>query len=110
METELPVALPVAELPIFRASNPTTVILDVREPHELDIAHVEGALHIPMQTIPNRIAELPREAPLAVMCHHGARSMAVVNYLRKAGYSNAFNITGGIDAWSRELDSAIPQY
>jgi rhodanese-related sulfurtransferase len=110
METALPMALPVAQLPEFRASNPATVILDVREPHELAIAHVEGALHIPMQTIPTRLAELPREAPLAVMCHHGARSMAVVNYLRKAGFDNAFNITGGIDAWSRELDSAIPLY
>lgn len=110
METALPMALPVAQLPSFRAANPATVILDVREPHELAIAHVEGALHIPMQTIPTRLAELPREAPLAVMCHHGARSMAVVNFLRKAGYDNAFNITGGIDAWSRELDSAIPLY
>jgi len=110
MEIALPIALPVSELPAFRAENPTTVILDVREPHELDLAHVEGALHIPMQTIPNRIEELPREAPLAVMCHHGARSMAVVNYLRKAGFANAFNVTGGIDAWSRELDSAIPLY
>jgi rhodanese-related sulfurtransferase len=110
MEAELPIALPVAALPAFRASNPATVILDVREPHELAIAHVEGALHIPMQTIPNRIAELPRESPLAVMCHHGARSMAVVNYLRKAGYSNAFNITGGIDAWSKEIDPTIPLY
>lgn len=110
MEPELPIALAVAELPFFRVQNPTTVILDVREPHELDVAHVEGALHIPMQTIPNRLAELPREVPLAVMCHHGARSMAVVNYLRKAGFTNAFNITGGIDAWSRELDSSIPLY
>jgi rhodanese-related sulfurtransferase len=110
METERPIAMTVTAVADLRTQNPATVILDVREPHELAIAHVEGALHIPMQTIPNRLAELPREAPLAVMCHHGARSMAVVNFLRKAGYSNAFNITGGIDAWSRELDSAIPQY
>lgn len=110
METEPPIAVPVAALPQWRAQNPTTVILDVREPYELDLAHIEGALHIPMQTIPNRLAELPREAPLAVMCHHGARSMAVVNYLRKAGFANAFNITGGIDAWARELDPSIPLY
>ncbi len=103
-------AISIADYVRIKAATPDLVLLDVREPHELATAAVDGALHIPMQTIPARLAEIPREAPLVVMCHHGARSMAVVNYLRKAGFENAINLTGGIHAYASEADPSIPLY
>ncbi|HQT63527.1 MAG: hypothetical protein B7Z75_07260 [Acidocella sp. 20-57-95] len=100
----------IADYVRIKAASPDLVLLDVREPYELAMAAVTGALHIPMQTIPARIAEIPREVPVAVICHHGARSMAVVNYLRKAGFENTINLAGGIHAYANEADGSIPLY
>jgi rhodanese-related sulfurtransferase len=86
------------------------LILDVREPWELEIAAIAGALNIPMQTIPAAIAALPREQALLVLCHHGIRSMHVARFLEQQGFDDLFNITGGADAWSRQVDPALPRY
>ena len=85
-------------------------LLDVREPPELALAAVRGALHIPMRTIPARIGELDRGKPLVVMCHGGARSRRVAEYLAANGFDRVFNLAGGIDAWSCEVDEAVPRY
>lgn len=100
----------VAELADMRRSGAEHVLLDVREPWEIETAGLPGALTIPMQEIPARLAELPEASPLVVMCHHGGRSQQVTNWLRAQGYDNAVNLTGGIDAWSREIDGATPRY
>jgi rhodanese-related sulfurtransferase len=86
------------------------VLLDVREQAELDIAAVAGADHIPMGQIPARLAELDRTTPIVVMCHSGGRSRRVAEYLQGNGFDNVFNLRGGIDAWSTEIDPQVPRY
>lgn len=86
------------------------VLLDVREPEELEQACVEGVVHIPMNEIPARLAELDRDKTITVMCHGGARSLRVAAFLKAQGFDRVFNLRGGIDAWSREVDSTVPRY
>jgi rhodanese-related sulfurtransferase len=86
------------------------VLLDVREHDELAVAAVAEAVHIPMREIPARLTELDRDRPLVVMCHSGGRSRRVAEYLRSAGFVDVFNLRGGIDAWSVELDETVPRY
>ena len=91
-----------------RASEVT--LLDVREHVELELAAVSGATHIPMREVPARLAELERDAPLVVMCHSGGRSRRVAEYLSSNGFQKVFNLKGGIDAWSTEIDPQVPRY
>jgi rhodanese-related sulfurtransferase len=86
------------------------VLLDVREPVEIEMAAVPTALHIPMREVPSRLAELDRETPIVVMCHTGRRSFMVAQYLVGNGFSQVFNLKGGIDAWSTEIDAQVPRY
>lgn len=86
------------------------VLLDVREPAELAVASVAAALHIPMREVPQRLAELDAGKTLVVMCHSGGRSRRVAEYLLSNGFNTVFNLKGGIDAWSIELDSQVPRY
>jgi len=92
------------------AGASSVVLLDVREHDEVATASVAGARHIPMREIPARLAELDREAPLVVMCHSGGRSRRVAEYLQGNGFENVFNLRGGIDAWSTEIDPQVPRY
>jgi rhodanese-related sulfurtransferase len=100
----------VQELAELRRAGRAHVLLDVREPEELAICQLEGAVHIPMARVPARIGELPRQQPLVVMCHRGGRSRAIVEFLRRTGFQNALNLEGGIDAWASEIDSSMAQY
>jgi rhodanese-related sulfurtransferase len=86
------------------------IVLDVREARELDICQLEGALHIPMANVPARTDDLPTNQPLIVVCHHGARSQRVVDFLRNAGFDNAVNLDGGIEAWACEIDRSMRRY
>lgn len=85
------------------------LLLDVREPSELAIASVEGALHIPMRQVPARLAEVPKDRPVLVLCHHGGRSQRVADWLLAQGY-RAENVAGGIEAWSDAVDASIRKY
>jgi len=85
-------------------------IVDVREPHELEICRLDGAEHIPMRRIPEHLAELPRDQHLLILCHHGGRSLHVTRYLRQQGFKAVSNIAGGIEAWAAELDSSLARY
>jgi rhodanese-related sulfurtransferase len=89
--------------------NPPAV-LDVREPWELEIASLEGALSIPLSELTRRAAELPRDRLLAVMCHHGGRSAQATAWLRNQGFDRATNVAGGIDAWARTIDPTLSRY
>ena len=100
----------VKELAAARARGEAPVMLDVREPFELAIARIEGAIAIPMGTVPDRLGELERTRPLVVICHTGRRSGAVCEYLRAQGFTNVHNLKGGIEAWSREVDPSVPRY
>lgn len=90
------------------------LLLDVREPAEWQAASVRTTeaevLQMSMQTIPSRLSELDPERPTAVLCHHGARSMQVAMFLAHQGFSNVANISGGIDAWSTQVDPSVPRY
>jgi rhodanese-related sulfurtransferase len=103
-------AISVRELVDIRSIGKEHTVLDVREARELDICRLEGALHIPMAEIPARTDELPTNQLLVVVCHHGARSQMVVDFLRNAGFDNAVNLDGGIDAWASEVDQSMRRY
>lgn len=92
------------------AQGGDVVLLDVREHDELAIAAVEGAVHIPMREVPGRLAELDAGKPVVVMCHSGGRSRRVAEFLKGNGFPDVFNLNGGIDAWSTQIDSRVPRY
>ncbi len=93
-----------------KQSPSSFVLLDCREAMELEIARIEGALHIPMGEIPTRIAELDRNREIIVVCHHGNRSMRVSMFLKQEGFEKVKNLAGGIDAWSTSVDPKVPRY
>ena len=86
------------------------LLLDVREDHEYQYARIEGSVHIPLQQLPQRLAELNPAPKIAVICHHGVRSLHACQFLEYAGFNNLYNLQGGIDAWSVTCDSSIPRY
>jgi rhodanese-related sulfurtransferase len=86
------------------------VLLDVREPWEFDTCHIEGAVPMPMNTIPVRLSELDEDASIVCICHHGARSMQVAAFLERNGFSDVTNLTGGIHAWALQVDKTMPTY
>jgi rhodanese-related sulfurtransferase len=90
------------------------VVLDVREPWELQTASVKAdgfeLLPMPMRTVPARYLELDRDQPIACLCHHGARSAQVAHFLMNQGFTEVVNIHGGIHAWSQERDPSVPVY
>ncbi len=101
----------VAQLQTLLASPEKPLLLDVREPWEYQTAHIEGSTLIPMNEIPGRThQELDEETNILVLCHHGARSLSVAAWLRQQGFDKAQSVSGGIDAWSRQIDPTIPRY
>lgn len=85
-------------------------LVDVREAGELAIARLPGAVHIPLHDIPARAEELDREAPIAMLCHHGMRSEMAARWLEQQGWRDVANVAGGIDAWSLSVDPSLPRY
>ncbi len=106
----LPEEISVAELARMRTRGDAFVLLDVREDDELATASLPGARHVPMGEIPSRLDELERGDAYVVMCHGGVRSDHVARYLRASGYADVANLAGGIDAWSTDVDPAVPRY
>lgn len=95
-------------------ADSTPVLLDVREAWEVQTAALSlpgvRSVHIPMQQLPARLAELDPAQPVLGLCHHGMRSLQCVAFLAQQGFSTVYNIAGGIDAWSREVDASVPRY
>lgn len=85
-------------------------ILDVREPWECQICALPNSINIPMGQIPARLGELDPDQEIIVLCHHGIRSYQVCNFLQSNGFENLYNLKGGIDAWSKEIDPAMQKY
>lgn len=96
------------------AGTGQALVLDVREPWEVQTASIQAngfeLVCIPMNTIPAQLDDLPRDRPIACLCHHGMRSMQVASFLVGQGFSCVANIAGGIDAWSEQVDTQVPQY
>jgi rhodanese-related sulfurtransferase len=86
------------------------VLLDVREPWEYEKARINGATLIPMREVPSRLGQIDEGKEVVAICHHGGRSMQVAMFLEKQGFKRVHNLVGGIDAWSRTVDPAIPLY
>jgi molybdopterin/thiamine biosynthesis adenylyltransferase/rhodanese-related sulfurtransferase len=84
-------------------------VLDVREPHEYEVANI-GARLIPLGELPERLIELNKDETLAIHCKTGGRSARAVQLLKEAGFQNVYNVTGGITAWSEEIDPSVPKY
>jgi len=99
-----------AEVKELVARDPKTVLLDVREPHEYEIVHLEGATLIPLGELHLRTNELDTADTIVVHCHHGPRSQQAIKVLEHFGFKKLKHLHGGIDAWAAEVDSQMPRY
>jgi sulfur-carrier protein adenylyltransferase/sulfurtransferase len=109
-ETETLPAISVHELKRKMNDGETFQLIDVREPFEYEIARIDGAKLIPLGEIAARTDELQRERAIVVHCHSGRRSAQAVGLLQERGFRNVYNLEGGIDAWSDQIDSSVPRY
>ena len=91
-------------------ADPRPLLLDVREPWEFGICHIDGSQLIPMRHIPGALEELDPEQEIVVICHHGIRSRQVAMYLDYQGFTNVINLAGGVDARARDVDRQMPTY
>ena len=85
-------------------------LLDVREPNENDLCQIKGSTLIPMGQVPNRLAEIPKDIPIVIHCHHGGRSQRVAQYLESQGFNQLSNLVGGIDQWAVHINPEITRY
>jgi len=92
------------------AARDRPVLLDVREPWEYEICHIEQSQPMPMASVPARAGELDPAAETVVICHHGARSAQVGMFLERQGFTNVINLTGGVAAWAAQVDPTMPRY
>lgn len=101
------------DLPAHCAATPS-LLLDVRESWEVETAAIRlpgvPFKHIPLSRIPERLKELDPSQPIVCVCHHGVRSLQVVAFLERNGFESVYNLAGGIDAWSVQVDPSVPRY
>jgi rhodanese-related sulfurtransferase len=100
----------VGQVQMMKKRGEDFILLDVREPWELEKASIEGTKNIPMGSITARSQELDRNEHIVVMCHHGMRSLTVANWMRQQGFEKVQSMRGGIDGWARTVDPKIPLY
>src|ERR1700761_7700095 len=111
MTGEIPLEVTPVEVKALLGGGRPVRLIDVREPEEHAICRIEGARLLPMRTVPQHLQELEAEdSPIVVFCHHGVRSLSVVDWLRRQGIENCQSMAGGIDLWSREVDPEVPRY
>lgn len=109
--TDLPLEITPAQVKSLIDRGESIHLIDVREPFEHDLAHLAQARLIPMRTVPHAVDTLRGVTdPIVVMCHHGVRSLQVVQWLREQGIAGCQSMSGGIDEWSREIDSTVRRY
>jgi rhodanese-related sulfurtransferase len=94
----------------LETSSARPLLLDVREPWEFDRACIEGSMLVPMRTIPERMQDFNPDQEIVVICHHGIRSRMVGLHLENHGFSDIINLTGGVEAWAREVDPDMVSY
>ena len=112
-EPALPIETTPQDIQRRLAAGEKLLLIDVREPDEFQAARISGAELIPMRTIPAQLQRLEAasdDATLIVYCHHGIRSLNVVNWLREQGVPGCQSMAGGIDRWSLEIDPSVPRY
>lgn len=109
----LPFEIAAADVKAKLDAGEKLFLIDVREPFEHVIASIGGSELIPMNTVPMRLSDLDSQAgegTLIIFCHHGMRSLNVVNWLRGQGVEACQSMAGGIDAWSAQIDPRVPRY
>jgi rhodanese-related sulfurtransferase len=107
----VPVEITPAEVKAKIDAGEPLRLVDVREPEEHRICRIEGSMLLPMRSIPEHLQELDDDgSEIVVLCHHGVRSLSVVDWLRRQGVGNCRSMAGGIDSWSREIDPRVPRY
>ena len=99
-----------AEFVRRRDAGEDLLLLDVREPHELAIAAIAGAMHIPMGEIPERLGELEPARKTVVLCRSGGRSLQVARFLEQNGFRHVANLSGGILRWGQDVDPSLQAY
>lgn len=109
-------------MPTYREVSPAQVhdwithepdslfLLDVREPFEFNLCRVEGSRLIPLNSLPQRLAEVPTDVRVVCICHHGTRSAYACQLLASLGRGRLYNLTGGVDRWASDVDPAMPRY
>ncbi|MGQ0640282.1 MAG: molybdopterin-synthase adenylyltransferase MoeB [Gemmatimonadaceae bacterium] len=102
--------LTVRELEAWRGERRPVALVDVREPWEWNVARIAGATLVPLSDLPSAAALLDRMTDTVVYCHHGTRSQVAAEHLVSLGFPHVYNLAGGIDAWSRHVDAAVPRY
>ena len=86
------------------------LLLDVREPWEFDRCRLNGAALVPMRELPARLGDVEADGPIVCICHHGGRSAHAAMFLLRQGFADVYNLTGGVDAWARQVDPTMPTY
>jgi rhodanese-related sulfurtransferase len=99
-----------AEAKAHLARGDGVLLVDVREPWETQLCRIEGAILMPMGTVPANVQKLDVDGEVICYCHHGVRSLDVAFWLRSQGVERARSMTGGIDRWSSEIDPGVPRY
>ena len=99
-----------AEFAELRARGEAPLLIDVREPQEVELARVEGAELMPLSCFDEWAPQLDPERETVFMCHHGVRSAQVCAFLARAGFQKLYNLAGGIERWSTEVDPRVPHY
>ncbi len=108
---EIPFEIAPSVVSARREAGDKLRLIDVREPAEYAIAAIDGAELIPMRAMPQHLSDLEEsDELLIVFCHHGIRSLSVVEWLRRQGVGRCQSMSGGIDLWSREIDPVVPRY
>ena len=113
MSEKLPLEITPQDVKLKLDGGEKIRLIDVREVKEFNHCRIEGADLIPMNTIPQRLTELTAQSgdtTLIIFCHHGGRSLNVVNWMRQQGVAACQNMTGGIDRWSLQIDPNVPRY
>lgn len=105
-----PLEITVEEAHSILRSEAHCLLIDVREPYEVEICSIEGSVNIPLGQIPDRCESLPRDHTIFIHCHHGSRSLKATQFLRSKGFKFASNIMGGINAWAQKIDPSIRGY
>ena len=110
MDSETSFDIDVSTLARMREAGEPHAVLDVREPWEVAICAIDDSINIPMRDMPTRVADVPKDRPVVVVCHHGMRSFQVAAWLRRNGFANVVNLIGGVDAWARSADPTMATY
>jgi rhodanese-related sulfurtransferase len=102
--------IPANDYKKMRDEHTPHLLLDVRQDWEVKKAHIPGSKHIALPDLMDKVDQLDKKQTIVVYCHHGVRSMNACLFLRELGFQDVLSLSGGIEAWSTQVDSAVPRY